>query len=83
MIFTALSTFDHKPLEKEGKCTVCKKSHDAGKPVFWKTYDGQFGKCRVILCDTKCHQNYDWNYWEARRRENMPARSRHALTRRA
>jgi hypothetical protein len=76
MLFTALSTFTHAPLEKAGKCTVCKKTHDAGKIVFWKNYDGQFGTCRVILCDSKCHQNYDWNYWEARRLENTRRRSR-------
>jgi hypothetical protein len=68
-IFTALSTFQNAPLEKDGKCTVCDQKHETGAVVLWKVYAGQFGKCRVILCDEKCHETYDWNYWESRRRE--------------
>lgn len=66
-IFTALSTFQNAPLEKQGKCTACKKQHEAGAVVLWKTYCGSFRKInRVILCDEDCHANYDLEFWESR-----------------
>jgi hypothetical protein len=70
-IFTGLSTFTQKPLEKPGECSVCRKVHGAGGKVFWKSYKGRFNDCRVILCDENCHAEYDLNFWE--NKANMPA----------
>lgn len=73
-IFTALSTFENKPLDKDGVCTFCKRFHPQGTAVFWKTYKAKFRQIsRVILCDEDCHAGYDQNFWETRIRRNKPA----------
>ena len=68
-LWTARSTFKEAALGKPGTCTACGKFHEAGAEVLLKTYQSRMNSRqtnRVILCDDRCWQEYDWNYWEAR-----------------